>query len=92
MYRRCFICGKGVLVGRNVSRRGLSKKKGGTGSKITRSTKRRFYPNLRKIWIKFKDKAKLVYVCIKCIKAGKVEYFYFKKPLVSSSTEQTAQA
>jgi large subunit ribosomal protein L28 len=78
MLRRCFICGKKVLVGRNVSRRGLAKKKGGTGSKITRSTKRRFYPNLRKVWIKIKDKAKRVYVCIKCIKKGKVELFSFK--------------
>ncbi|MCM8791881.1 MAG: 50S ribosomal protein L28 [Candidatus Omnitrophica bacterium] len=81
-----------MLRGRYVSRRGLSKKKGGTGSKITRSTKRKFYPNLRQIWIKLKDnRVKRVYVCIKCIKAGRAEYFYFKTPSYVSN-HPSAQA
>lgn len=68
MLKKCALCGKGPLSGRNVSRRGLAKKKGGTGSKITRSTKRRFYPNLRKVRIYIGKKLKRVYVCVKCLK------------------------
>lgn len=71
MIKKCVICGKGSLRGRNVSRRGLAKKKGGTGKKTTRTTKRRFFPNLRKMRIVIEGKIKNAYVCTRCIKAGK---------------------
>ena len=48
----------------------MAKKKGGTGSKITRSTKRKFLPNLQKIRILTEGKPKRVYLCAKCIKKG----------------------
>jgi large subunit ribosomal protein L28 len=73
MLKKCLICGKGVMTGHNVSRRGLAKKKGGTGKKTTRVTKRRFLPNLRKIRMIVKGKVKRGFVCVKCFKAGKVE-------------------
>lgn len=73
MLKKCAICGKGLMSGHNVSHRGLAKKKGGTGKKTTRVTKRKFLPNLRKMRIFISGKLKNTYVCIKCLKAGKVK-------------------
>lgn len=86
MLKKCAICGKGVMTGHNVSRRGLAKKKGGTGKKTTRVTKRRFLPNLRKICMSVKGRVKRGYVCVKCLKAGKVEIYSSRNlpPVVSS--------
>lgn len=72
MLKKCLICGKGRMIGHNLTRRGLAKKKGGTGKKTTRVTKRRFLPNLRKMRIVIKGRLEKAYVCIKCLKAGKV--------------------
>lgn len=70
MLKKCALCGKGELTGRVVTRKGLVKSKGGTGSKISRSTLRRFLPNLQKMRIKILGHPKRVYVCAKCIKKG----------------------
>jgi large subunit ribosomal protein L28 len=70
MLKICALCGKGAQTGRSVVRKGLAKKKGGTGSKIVRSTKRWFFPNLHKIRILIDNLPKKVYVCTKCIKKG----------------------
>jgi large subunit ribosomal protein L28 len=53
-----------------VVRKGLAKKKGGTGSKIVRSTKRKFLPNLQKMRILIANHVRKVYICAKCIKKG----------------------
>lgn len=73
MLRRCAICDKGPMTGMSVVRKGLEKKKGGTGSKIVRSTKRKFLPNLQKLRIKLEGVSRQAYVCTKCLKAGKVQ-------------------
>ncbi len=70
MFKQCAICGKGSMVGKTVVRKGLLKKKGGTGSKIVRSNKRKFLPNLQKMRIILKGKPQQAYVCTKCIKKG----------------------
>jgi large subunit ribosomal protein L28 len=70
MIKRCFICDKGPMTGKEVVRKGLIKKKGGTGSKIVRSNKRQFLPNLQRIRILVNNAPKRVYVCTKCIKKG----------------------
>jgi large subunit ribosomal protein L28 len=72
MLKRCIICDKGPMTGMSVVRKGLLKKKGGTGSKIVRSTKRKFLPNLQKLRIKLGHHTRQAYVCTKCMKAGKV--------------------
>ena len=72
MLKRCVICGKGEMRGHAVSRKGLAKKKGGTGKKTTRATKRSFLPNLHKIRAILNNKVQTIYACAKCIKAGKV--------------------
>ena len=70
MFRKCAICEKGELTGKFVARKGQYKAKGGTGSKITRWTMRKFLPNLQKMRIMIKGHPKQVYVCTKCIKKG----------------------
>jgi large subunit ribosomal protein L28 len=57
---RCDICGKGPLVGNNVSH-------------ANNKTKRRSYPNLRKIRAMVEGSPMRLYVCTRCLKAGKVQ-------------------
>ena len=73
MLKICAICGKGAQTGKKVVRKGLAKSKGGTGSKIVRSSKRKFLPNLQKMRIMVKGKPERVYICTKCIKKGRVQ-------------------
>ena len=73
MSRVCKICGKGVHSGGSYVRRGLAKKKGGVGRKITGHTKRVFAPNLIHVKAKIKGTVKRVRVCAKCLRSGKVE-------------------
>ena len=73
MARICEICGKKPAAGRRISRRGLAKKKGGVGQRITGISKRRFLPNLKVVRALIDGKAKRIKVCTKCLKAGKVK-------------------
>ncbi len=73
MLKICAICGKSRMAGKSVVRKGLAKKKGGTGKKVARSTARSFLPNLQKIRILISGRAQKVYVCTKCIKKGRVK-------------------
>jgi large subunit ribosomal protein L28 len=61
------------MYGQSLSRRGLAKKKGGTGEKTSRVNKRPFLPNLQKIKAVISGHPKTIYICTKCLKAGKVE-------------------
>ena len=71
MSRVCQVTGKRTRVGNNVSRRGLPKKKGGVGLRITGRTKRKFKPNLQKIRILDPEGRVLrLKVSTKVIKAG----------------------
>ena len=73
MSRICVICGKGPSAGRTIKRRGLAKKKGGVGQRITGISPRRFLPNLKMVRALVDGKVKRVKVCTKCLKAGKVK-------------------
>jgi large subunit ribosomal protein L28 len=70
MRKACALCGKGPMSGKVLVRKGLPKKKGGTGSKVSRANKRKFLPNLQKIRLLIKGKLDRVYVCTQCIKKG----------------------
>jgi len=72
MSKFCYICEKGPIAGRTIARRGLAKKKGGVGQRITGINKRRFLPNLQSVRALINGKPKKIRVCAKCIKAGKV--------------------
>jgi large subunit ribosomal protein L28 len=70
MLKICAICKKGALTGKLVTRKGQYKAKGGTGSKISRWTMRKFLPNLQKMRILVKGHPRSAYICAKCIKKG----------------------
>ncbi len=73
MSKICFICGKKPQAGRTIKRRGLSKRKGGVGLKITGVNIRRFMPNLKSVRAIVEGSPKRIRVCVKCLKAGKVK-------------------
>ena len=69
----CYVCGKRPLTGNSIDRRGLAKKEGGVGKKITGITRRRFLPNLQRIRATVKPgTVRRVLVCTGCIRAGKI--------------------
>ncbi len=74
MARVCDICGKRTQVGSMVERRGITKKKGGIGLRITSRVKRKFKPNIQKVRVLTQDgkTATRMKVCTRCIKAGKI--------------------
>lgn len=72
MSKICSICGKKPVAGRTIVRRGLAKKKGGVGQKITGINPRRFLPNLKTIRAIVGGTPRRIRVCVKCLKAGKV--------------------
>ena len=71
MSKVCAICGKKPVAGRTIVRRGLAKKKGGVGLKITGITPRRFLPNLKIVRVLVNGTPKRMRICVKCIKRGK---------------------
>jgi large subunit ribosomal protein L28 len=68
MGRNCEICGRGTQVGNNVPRKGLVKKKGGTGSKIGVKTKRTFKVNIQSKYLTIDNTRKKVRVCTRCLR------------------------
>jgi large subunit ribosomal protein L28 len=61
------------MTGNKIVRRGMAKKKGGAGRRVTGITKRKFLPNLQRISIIIDNQRKKAYVCTRCIKAGKAK-------------------
>jgi large subunit ribosomal protein L28 len=73
MSRICELCGKAPTVGNAIERRGLAKKKGGVGQKITGKTRRRFLPNLQRVRIRQNGTVRHALVCTRCIRSGRVQ-------------------
>lgn len=59
MAKRCEICGKGPLVGNNVSH-------------AHNLSKRRWLPNLKKIRAQVNGHVRKIRVCTRCIRSGRV--------------------
>lgn len=70
MARKCEICGKGPVRGNQITRRGLAKKKGGVGKKITGRNPRDFRPNLQYVRAMVGGKVVRRRVCTGCLKRG----------------------
>lgn len=68
MGRNCEICGRGTAFGNNVPRKGLVKKKGGTGSKIGVKSKRTFKVNIQTKFLTINNSRKKVRVCTRCLR------------------------
>ncbi len=72
MSYRCEICGKEPSFGNAIIRRGMAKKKGGVGQKITGISRRFFKPNIQRVRINDHGTVRRARVCAKCLKGGKV--------------------
>jgi len=59
MARRCEICGKGPRVGHHISH-------------AHNVSLRRFLPNLQRVRVKVNGATKRLYVCVQCLKSGRV--------------------
>ena len=73
MSRECEFCGKKTTFGRQYTRKGLAKKKGGNGRKITGKTNRSFKANIQRVRTFENGTIKWVKVCAKCIRSGKIQ-------------------
>ena len=72
MAYQCDVCGKGLMFGQSVSRRGRAKKQGGVGRKVTGVSKKVFKPNLQKVRVLVDGTPKRMRVCTQCIRSGKI--------------------
>ena len=72
MSRVCALCKKRTHVGRQITRRGLAKRKGGVGRRITGKTKRQFKANLQRVKINVNGRVMHVRICAQCLRSGKV--------------------
>ena len=72
MARTCDFCGKGTASGAQIARRGLPKKQGGIGLRITGRTKRKFKANIQRVTGMVNGERKRIKICGRCMKAGKL--------------------
>ena len=72
MARVCELCGKHTRSGGQIARRGLPKKKGGVGLRITGHTLRKFRPNIQRVRAEVDGVVKRVKICTRCLRSGKI--------------------
>lgn len=72
MPKACAICGKGPVIGNQVTTRGKAKYLGGVGTKVTGITKRQFKPNLQRVHVTENGTNKTINACTQCIRSGRV--------------------
>jgi large subunit ribosomal protein L28 len=73
MARECEYCGKKTTFGMSFARRGLAKKVGGVGKRITGHDSRTFKPNVQRVRAVVNGSVKRVKACAKCLRSGKVQ-------------------
>ncbi len=69
----CAISGKKTTLGKQYTRRGLAKSKGGVGKKITGKTRRTFKPNLQRVRALVGGRVVRLKVAAKYIRRGMVQ-------------------
>ena len=72
MSRECYFSGKRTVTGRQYTRRGLVKSKGGVGRKITGNNLRKFKVNVQKVRALIDGKVVRVKVSAKLLRRGVV--------------------
>ena len=70
MPRVCALSGKKTSIGRQYTRRGLAKAKGGVGKKITGKSARKFKPNIQRIRVLVNGRVVRMKVAAKFIRRG----------------------
>lgn len=87
MARTCELCGKRTESGAQIARRGLPKKKGGIGLRITGRTFRKFKPNIQRVAAVVDGEVRRIKVCTRCMKSGKI-----RKPATISAKTSAKHA
>ena len=73
MSRVCAVTGRRTRVGHNVARRGLAKKQGGVGRRVTGRTKRTFKPNIQTVRVLTPDGTVMrLKLSTRALKTGKI--------------------
>jgi large subunit ribosomal protein L28 len=72
MSRICELTGTRPIKGSHIWRSGKAKKKGGIGTHITATTKRRFIPNLQRVKAVVDGQVRYIRVTAKALKTGLV--------------------
>ena len=85
MGMQCDICGKKPTIGNQYTRRGKAKYLGGVGRKPTGISKRTFKPNLQSLQCQVGGSVERMRVCVKCIRAGRIQRPQRKKPFTMPS-------
>lgn len=81
MSRICEICGKGRMLGNNMTIRGRAKYLKGVGTKVTGISRRTYNPNLQNVRITTTEgTCKTVRVCTQCLRCGAVTKRVHAKP------------
>jgi large subunit ribosomal protein L28 len=75
----CALSGKKTVVGRQYTRRGLAKRKGGVGKKVTGKSRRLFKPNLQRVRVLVGGRVVRMKVAAKFIRRGLVSKPALKK-------------
>ena len=70
MSRICELTGKRPIKGSHIWRSGKAKKKGGIGTHITATTKRRFFPNLQRVKAVVDGEVRYISITAKALKKG----------------------
>jgi large subunit ribosomal protein L28 len=73
MARVCEVCGKHTRSGAQIARRGLPKKKGGVGLRITGHTLRKFKANVQRVRAVVDGQVQRVKICTQCLRRGKLQ-------------------
>jgi large subunit ribosomal protein L28 len=73
MARVCQFSGKHTVSGRMYTRRGLAKRKGGVGRKITGNTLRVFKPNIQKVRAVIDGRVVRVKIAAKLLRRGTIQ-------------------
>jgi large subunit ribosomal protein L28 len=87
MGAHCYLCEKKPSFGNSKVERGKAKYLGGNGRKTTGITRRQFHPNLQAVCIQEGEIAHKVRVCVKCIRAGKIQKKVVRAPFTLPSAD-----
>ena len=80
MGMHCRVCQKKPAMGNQKTYRGKAKYLGGVGKKITGITKRVYKPNLQCIRVDDYGKTVRKWVCVQCIRSGRIARPVIRKP------------
>ena len=72
MPQMCKLCGRRPHIENMIVQRGKAKRDGGVGKKTTGVTRRFFRPNLQRVRALVDGATTRIWVCTRCIRAGKV--------------------